>query len=179
MRAQEPDNAALEILLARCARQDSAALEELYRQVSPILLALLLGMLRARDLAEDALQEVFVRVWRQAGQYDAHRGRAMAWLVSIARNRAIDMQRANRNWVALESVPEPATPALRVESTLTRNALERCMQLLSGDQRQCLVLAYQQGLSQDNIATTIGYPLGTVKSWVRRALVSLRQCLES
>ena len=103
----------------------------------------------------------------------------MAWLVSIARNRAIDMQRAHRNWVTLESVPEPAVPARREESTLTQNALERCLQLLSGDQRQCLVLAYQQGLSQDNIATTIGCPLGTVKSWVRRALVSLRQCLES
>lgn len=179
MRNPEPDNAALETLLARCAHQDPRALEELYQQVAPILLALLLGMLRARDLAEDALQEVFIRVWRQAGQYDTHRGRAMAWLVSIARNRAIDMQRARRNLVPLETVAEPAAPASRVESTLTRNALERCLQLLSGDQRQCLVLAYQQGLSQDHIATRIGCPLGTVKSWVRRALLSLRQCLES
>ena len=179
MSASEPDNALLEALLGRCARQDSKALEELYRQVAPLLLALLLRLLRARDLAEDALQDVFVRVWRQAGQYEAQRGRALAWLVSIARYRAIDMQRARRNWVALDAVEEPAAPASRLESTLTQTTLERCLRLLSGDQRQCLALAYQQGLTQENIAITIGYPLGTVKSWVRRALQSLRRCLES
>ena len=177
--AAEPDNALLEALLARCARQDSTALEALYQQVSPLLLALLLRLLRARDLAEDALQDVFVRVWRQAGQYDAQRGRALAWLVSIARYRAIDMQRARKDWVALDSVAEPAVSVSGPESTLTQNSLERCMQLLSGEQRHCLVLAYQQGLTQDNIARTTGHPLGTVKSWVRRALVSLRRCLES
>lgn len=179
MSLPDPDNAVLEALLARCARQEARALEELYTQVSPLLLAVLLRILRTRELAEDALQDVFVRVWRQAGQYEAQRGRALAWLVSIARYRAIDMQRAEKQWLPLDSVEEPSTPASRPESTLTQRSLERCLQLLSGDQRQCLVLAYQQGLTQDSIAEAIGYPLGTVKSWVRRALQSLRRCLES
>ena len=179
MSVPEPDNAVLEALLARCARQEARALEELYAQVSPLLLAVLMRILRTRDLAEDALQDVFVRVWRQAGQYEAQRGRALAWLVSIARYRAIDMQRAQKNWVALDTIEEPAAPAIRPESTLTQRSLDRCLELLSGDQRQCLTLAYQQGLTQDNIAVAIGYPLGTVKSWVRRALLSLRRCLES
>lgn len=174
-----PDNAELEALLARCARQDTRALELLYTQVAPLLLAVLLRILRTRDRAEDALQDVFVRVWRQAGQYQAHRGRALAWLTSIARYRAIDMQRGQKPWVALDTVDEPAVLSATPESTLTQSALQRCVELLSGDQRRCLELAYQQGLSQDGIATMIGYPLGTVKSWIRRALVSLRQCLES
>ena len=74
----EPDNAALEALLSGCARQDHGALEELYKKISPQLLAVLLRMLRKRHLAEDVLQDVFVRIWRQAGQYEARRGRALA-----------------------------------------------------------------------------------------------------
>ena len=179
MIASAPESAVLEALLARCARQDSRALEELYEQVSPLLLSVLMRLLRTRDLAEDALQDVFVRIWRQAGQYEAQRGRAFAWLVSIARYRAIDMLRARKDWVSLDTVEEPEAPAVRPESELTQSTLERCMELLSGDQRQCLALAYQQGLSQASIATSVGRPLGTVKSWVRQALRSLRRCLES
>lgn len=175
----EPDNAEIESLLARCASQEHKALEELYRQLSPFLLALLLRMLRTRDLAEDALQDVFVRVWRQAGQFEAQRGRALAWIISIARYRAIDIQRGRRDWIGLEAVPEPSVLPARTESSLTQRSLERCLELLTGEQRHCLVLAYQQGLTQDVIATSLGYPLGTVKSWVRRALSSLRRCLGS
>ena len=178
MSMPEPDNLELEALLSRCARQDHKALEELYKRVSPHLLALLLRMLRSRDLAEDALQEAFVRVWRQAGQFEARRGRALAWMVGICRYRAIDMLRGRQDWVGLEAVSEGSVAAARPESTLTQRALERCLSLLSGEQRHCLVLAYQQGLTQDNIATSLGYPLGTVKSWVRRALSSLRRCLD-
>ncbi len=174
----EPDNAELEALLSGCAMQDHRALEELYKKISPQLLAMLVRMLRKRHLAEDVLQDVFVRIWRQAGQYEARRGRALAWIFSIARYRAIDILRGRKDWVALESASEQSTPAARPESTLTQRTLERCLSLLSGDQRQCLVLAYQHGLTQDDIATSMGHPLGTVKSWVRRALSSLRRCLD-
>ena len=179
MNLPEPDNAELERLLARCARHEHRALEELYRLLSPLLLALLLRMLRTRELAEDALQDVFVGVWRQAGQFEAQRGRALAWITSIARYRAIDIQRGRKHWVALEAAPERAVSPARTESTLTQRALERCLGLLTGEQRHCLVLAYQQGLTQDEIAASLGHPLGTVKSWVRRALSSLRECLDS
>ncbi len=179
MSATDPDNAELEVLLARCARQDARALEQLYGLVSPLLLAVLLRILRNRELAEDALQDVFVRVWKQSGQYEAQRGRAMAWLTSIARYRAIDLHRSQKSWVALDSVDEPTAPTSRPESSLTQRTLNGCLEFLSGDQRRCLVLAYQDGLSHDGIASAMGHPLGTVKSWVRRALLSLRECLES
>lgn len=179
MSLPEPDNDELEALLARCASQDSRALEDLYKKVVPQLLAVLLRLLRTRDRAEDALQDVFVRIWRQAGQYEARRGWVLAWLVSIARYRAIDLQRSQKQSVPLDAIEEPAVPAVRPESSLTQRSLERCLELLSGDQRHCLVLAYQQGLTQDLIAATTGHPLGTVKSGARRALLSLRRCLES
>ena len=175
----EPDNAELEHLLARCARQEHRALEELYRKIAPLLLALLMRMLRTRELAEDALQDVFVAVWRQAGQFEAQRGRALAWITSIARYRAIDIQRASKDWVGLEAAPERSISPTRMESSLTQRALEHCLGLLTGDQRHCLVLADQQGLTQDQIANSTGHPLGTVKSWVRRALSSLHECLDS
>ncbi len=146
-------------------------------RIAPLLLALLLRMLRNRDLAEDALQDVFVAVWRRAGQFEARRGRALAWITSMARYRAIDIQRGQRHWVGLEAAPEREVPPVRAESTLTQAALARCMGLLTGDQRHCLALAYQQGLTQDEIALALGHPLGTIKSWVRRALSSLRECL--
>ena len=93
--------------------QDHRALEELYRKISPQLLAMLLRILRTRDLAEDALQDVFVRIWRQAGQYEARRGRALAWIFSIARYRAIDILRGRKDWVAIESASEQLIPAAR------------------------------------------------------------------
>src|SRR5215468_5480471 len=104
MSRHEPDGAELEALLARCAAGDRSALEPLYARVAPILLAVLIRMLRRRDVAEDALQDVFVSVWQRARQFDPIRGRPLAWLVSMARYRAIDLQRARRPAVALTEV---------------------------------------------------------------------------
>jgi len=181
--ASEPDSAELEALLARCARGDAAALERLYTSVAPILLAVLMRMLRRRDLAEDVLQDVFVKVWQQAKQFDRIRGRPLAWLVSVARNRAIDVQRASRPVITLseshevlESVPAATQ---RIEGSALGAALLRCLEQIAAPQRRCLVLAYQEGLTQGEIARAVGEPLGTVKSWVRRSLINLRRCLES
>jgi RNA polymerase sigma-70 factor (ECF subfamily) len=175
----EPDNAELETLLLRCSRQDSGALEEIFRRISSILLAVLVRMLRSRDLAEDALQDVFILIWSRAGQFDSHRGRAMAWMVGIARNRAIDILRSRKEDVSLDVVPEPVVVDRASESSLTKRSLAQCFSLLSGEQRRCLELAYEHGLSHEGIAATLSTPLGTVKSWVRRGLVSLRRCLGS
>src|SRR6516225_10765301 len=104
MSRNELDGAELEALLVRCAAGDRSALESLYTRVAPILLAVLIRMLRRRDVAEDALQDVFVSVWQRAHQFDPIRGRALAWLVSMARYRAIDLQRAARPAVALSEM---------------------------------------------------------------------------
>lgn len=184
--AGEPDPEILERLLTRIARQDAAALETLYGLVAPILLAVLMRMLRRRDLAEDVLQEVFLKVWQQAGQYDQARGRSLAWLVSIARYRAIDVLRATRAIVpigddAIAEIPQLQTPdpADGAESLGNGSALLRCLEQIAAPQRRCIVLAYADGLTHEQISRTVGEPLGTIKSWVRRSLMSLRRCLGS
>jgi len=184
--ADEPQRAELEALLARCAAREAPALETLYARVAPILLAVLMRMLKRRDLAEDVLQDVFVKVWQQASQFDPHRGRPLAWLVSMARYRAIDLQRAARPAVAITDVSLALEPQLQVggpadsaEMLGTGGLLLRCLEQIAAPQRHCLVLAYQEGLTHSEIARAVGEPLGTVKSWVRRSLLALRRCLGS
>lgn len=176
----------VERLLALCAMRDEGALADLYKLVSARLLGLLLRMLRSRALAEEALQDVMVRVWQGADQYVAHRGRALTWIMSIARYRAIDLLRAQRMQITLDDVPEEALVDAAAEefsdtttSQRLRRALDDCFNRLSAEQRRCLSLAYVDGYSQDEIATAVASPLGTVKSWVRRGLSSLKRCMDS
>src|ERR1700730_12558423 len=110
----EPDCTELEALLARCAAGEAAALETLYARVAPLLLAVLLRMLKRRDLAEDVLQDVFVKVWQQPSQFDRIRGRPLAWLGSMARYRAIDLLRASRPAVALSEARLELDPQFQV-----------------------------------------------------------------
>ena len=174
----------LQQLLERCAVADAAALERLYELASPLLFACLTRILRRRALAEEALQDVFVSIWQRAGQFRAARGRPMAWMVSIARYRAIDLLRHERAApIAVPELPETADTEAeqRTQSSWMppSQLLERCLALLTERQRSCLELAYVGGNSHEEIARLTGSPLGTVKSWIRRALQSLRQCLES
>jgi RNA polymerase sigma-70 factor (ECF subfamily) len=176
----------LQGLLGRCAAADSKALQRLYELVSPILFACVTRILRRRALAEEALQDVFISIWQQAGQFTAARGRPMAWMMSIARYRAIDLLRRERraptlvaelperSSIAAEAEPQGETAAWLPTSEL----MEPCLALLSDMQARCLELAFIDGSSHEDIARLMGSPLGTVKSWIRRALRSLRQCLE-
>jgi RNA polymerase sigma-70 factor (ECF subfamily) len=173
-------------LLGRCAAADSSALERLYELVSPILFACLTRILRRRALAEEALQDVFVSIWQRAGQFSAARGRPMAWMMSIARYRAIDLLRHERHVPALvpdlperlaaqpETEPEGESPVWLPPSGL----LEHCLAQLTDRQKRCLELAFVGGNSHEDISRLTGNPLGTVKSWIRRGLQSLRLCLE-
>ena len=177
----------LQSLLGRCAAADADALQRLYALVSPILFACVTRILRRRALAEEALQDVFISIWQQAGQFSAVRGRPMAWMMSIARYRAIDLLRRERfapvlvaelperSATGAESVSEGSSTAWLPSAEL----MERCLDLLSDMQARCLELAFVDGSSHEDIARLIGSPLGTVKSWIRRGLRSLRQCLES
>jgi RNA polymerase sigma-70 factor (ECF subfamily) len=177
----------LQSLLGRCAAADADALQRLYALVSPILFASVTRILRRRALAEEALQDVFISIWQQAGQFSAIRGRPMAWMMSIARYRAIDLLRRERFApVLVAEMPERFTIGAESESEGSSTAwlpsaelMERCLALLSDMQSRCLELAFVDGSSHEDIARLIGSPLGTVKSWIRRGLRSLRQCLES
>lgn len=180
-----PSQDEIQSLLGRCALREQRALEELYRAVAGQLLAVLLRMLRSRAVAEEALQDVMVRIWQRADQYASYRGRPMAWMVSIARYRAIDLLRAQRTHATLDETPEAllADETAQDTDSLASEHLQRslndCLSRLSQQQRQCISLAYVDGYSHDEIARSVGTPLGTVKSWVRRGLLSLKRCLES
>jgi RNA polymerase sigma-70 factor, ECF subfamily len=173
-------------LLSGCAAADATALHRLYELTSPPLFACLKRMLRRRAVAEEALQDVFVTIWQRAGQFRPERGRPMAWLMSIARYRAIDLLRRERLAPALVIDLEERTAVAASEATENGEAwlpdaglLERCLTLLTPQQRECLELAFVGGNSHEDVARLTGSPLGTVKSWIRRALQSLKACLES
>jgi RNA polymerase sigma-70 factor (ECF subfamily) len=177
----------LQSLLGGCAAADSDALKRLYALVSPILFACVTRILRRRALAEEALQDVFISIWQQAGQFTATRGRPMAWMMSIARYRAIDLMRRERFAPMFVAQPpergtieaEPDSESGTAGWLPSAELMERCLALLSDKQAHCLELAFVDGCSHEDIARLIGSPLGTVKSWIRRGLRSLRQCLES
>jgi RNA polymerase sigma-70 factor (ECF subfamily) len=176
----------VEHLLGRCAQRDERALQELYQLISGQLLGVLIRILRRRAVAEEALQDVMVKIWERADQYVAYRGRAMAWISAIARYRAIDLLRRQQAASPIEDAPAEAlvdiTAADFVDSTTSarmRKALNDCFSKLTAEQRRCLELAYVDGYSQDQIAGEIDSPLGTVKSWIRRGLASLKRCLDS
>jgi RNA polymerase sigma-70 factor (ECF subfamily) len=181
----QTDNQELETLLERCALGERDALRALYERTAPRLQGILMRILGSRPAAEDALQDAFIRIWQQAARFDPIRGRALSWMVAIARNRALDMKRAVRPMVLLEVAELAGAEQLVVEDPAGSSefgsagaALRRCLAELLAAQRQCLVLAYQKGLTQERIATTLGQPLGTVKSWMRRGLQSLARCMQ-
>lgn len=173
-------------LLADCAREDRRAFQRLYELTSPQLLACLIRMLRNRALAEDALQDVFVQVWRRAAQFQRDRGSSWAWLIAIARYRAIDLQRRERRLVggseqAFEEIPADQEPhdSLMALGHRAAAALDDCLKALQPQQRDCILLSYQNGMTHAEVADHIGERLGSVKSWIRRGLTALRRCLES
>lgn len=178
------DGAALCGLLTAVAAQDRKALANLYTVTAPQLLGVIHRLVRRRDLAEEILHDVFLRVWERAASFAPDRGSAMAWLVSVARHAALDTLRRRQREVALEDVPghedtedpEP-DPYQRMIRTAEGRALADCLDQLEAEQRYCIVLAYHEGLTHEELAARLARPLGTVKSWVRRGLQRLRRCL--
>ena len=183
-------------LLARSGLGDRRAFARLYELSAGHLLAVVLRIQRDRALAEDLLQEIYVNVWKAASGFDAARAQPLTWLTSIARNRAIDSLRRQSAQPRLESSTTPGNDGDedhdRVDATpddgpgplelLSRAAqareLDQCLQHLSAAQRQSVALAFFDGLSHAEVAEHLREPLGTVKSWVRRALQTLRGCLD-
>lgn len=194
-----PASAELADLLARVAIGDRAAFARLYERTSAQLLGQILRIERNRNAAEDVLQEVFVKVWRSSTAYDVRLSQPGTWLGSIARNAAIDHLRRrqaqpqtvstvqahyddhglpdDRDLLQDFASQEPG-PDLRHEQASDAGALRRCLTLLSNEQSQAVALAFYQGLSYAEVADHLRQPLGTVKSWVRRGLITLKACLE-
>lgn len=177
--AQENDVALLNAIAAR----DEVALAQLYDRYRAILFGLLMRILNNREEAEDVLQEVFLQVWRKAADFDESRGRPFTWLVTLARSRGIDRLRtlAARERVTEAGAREPseeisdaATDAFKSEQRgLVNNALAK----LPDEQKRPIMLAYFEGLTQSEIATSLGAPLGTVKTRMRTGMIRLRELL--
>jgi RNA polymerase sigma-70 factor (ECF subfamily) len=185
---QVPADDPLEGLLAAVARGDRTAFAELYAATSPQLLALLLRMLQRRDWAEEALQDCYVRIWQKSDGYSPQRGAPMAWLATIARYRALDLLRARRPEVnessfdaelpsPLERADEAQGPEQGAMQREGIGRLEDCMQNLAEEQRRSVLLAYYEGYTHSELARRMKAPMGTVKSWVRRGLLQLRDCM--
>jgi len=165
-----PPEIELAQLVQRCAARDVSAFRLFYDKTSPIVFARLLRMLRRRSLAEAALREVYVRVWERAAQFEAGRGRPIAWLMAIGRYCAIDFMRHDRpTLVPDDEIPEVVEAAPRFPS----NHFDDRVDGLPGDTRQWLGLAYD-GRSHDEIAQITSSPRGAVKGAIRGALSSLR-----
>lgn len=180
MRLEQSQENDIELLKAVAAK-DESALGQLYDRYRLILFGVLMRILNNREEAEDVLQEVFLQVWRRAADFDQNRGRPFTWLVTLARSRGIDRLRslASRERVAVaganerpEEVSDAASDAIRSERAgLVNSAVAQ----LPEEQKQPLILAYFDGLTQSEIATKLGVPLGTVKTRMRTGMIKLRE----
>jgi len=173
-----------EALLQACARGDQTALHSLYTGTAPQLFGLAVRMLRRRELAEEIVQDAFVRVWRSAYTFDPARGTAMAWMARIVRNGCIDVlrQRGRETQLddaSIEDCEDPlASPADLAALSSDARRLQDCLGELEEGPRKILGLVYYEGMTYQEAAVHVGVPLGTVKSWARRSLMRLRICME-
>lgn len=173
--------------LAATAEGDQKAFQQLYAATSSQLYALLLRILRNPERAQDALQDAYVRVWQKADTYAPERGAPLTWLLSIARYRALDVLRRKRPEVAMPEEPDMMATLLEDEQALSPleenenqqslDAVRQCLGTLAPQQRDSVLLAYYEGLTHQELSDRLGAPLGTVKSWIRRGLIRLRECL--
>ena len=169
--------------LSLCAGGDRSALRVVYDSEAPRMLGVAMRLLRRRALAEEAVHDTFLQIWRKADSFDPMKGDARSWLYAILRNRALNILRGENRTdlvedfepMGLASEEEDAeTVMLRLSDT---GRLKGCLERLEPSRRQAITLAYIHGLSHGELAGRLGVPLGTIKSWIRRALVSLRECM--
>jgi RNA polymerase sigma factor (sigma-70 family) len=171
--------------LGRIPAGDGAALQTVYRLTSAKLFGVCLRILGERAEAEDVLQEVYVTVWRKAAVFDASRASPMTWLIAIARNRSIDRLRASRQTRTMDpieaasEIADTAGGADRViEGAQDYARLHGCLDELASHERAALRGAFFDGNTYEDLASRMKVPLGTMKSWIRRAMIKLKACLE-
>ncbi len=172
-------------LLSRVAARDAAAFAALYRQTNAKLYGVVARIVSRGDVAADVLQEAYVRIWEKAGDFDPLKGSALAWMATIARNRALDEVRRVRP-ASLEDQPDGFEPAAEdVDPLAARErseglaALIDCLKGLDEEKRAIVLLAYYRGSSREALAKRFGRPAPTIKTWLRRSLAQLRDCLAS
>ncbi|MES2071072.1 MAG: sigma-70 family RNA polymerase sigma factor [Pseudomonadota bacterium] len=182
------DAGQLHVWLAAVANKDAAAFRSLYEASSPKLFGFALRILNKRELAEEVLQESFVSIWNNAGSYQSSLAAPMTWMTTIVRNRAFDLLRRLDHDVEIDAdnfdmevmnaleAGDP-TPIEALELSQDAKALARCFARLEGLHRQAMAMAFYHDLSHSEVAAQMKLPMGTVKTWIRRGLDQLRNCL--
>jgi RNA polymerase sigma-70 factor, ECF subfamily len=168
-------------ILARVSRGDRAAFRQLYDGMGPKLFAICLRMMKTRPEAEDVLQDAFVKIWERSWQFDEAKGNAMAWLATVTRNTALDRLRSPKRHTV--SIDEDTT--LEIDRAISvapidaasHGDLDKCLGALRTDFKAVITRAYVQGLTHEELASELGKPLGTIKSWISRGLAQLKDCL--
>lgn len=173
----------IEYLIGRVAVGDQAAFGRMYERTSAKLFGVCLGILGNRGQAEDALQEGFVRIWRNAARFDHGRGSGMTWLISIVRNRALTMRHSMSRLQpveddALELMVESLDNTPDEPDAAEKQALYKCLDELMDKQRDVVRKAYLFGFTHSELAKATGNPIGTIKTWIRRGLAQLKLCLD-
>ncbi|MBA3427589.1 MAG: sigma-70 family RNA polymerase sigma factor, partial [Actinobacteria bacterium] len=171
-----------EALVALVARSDETALAELYDRVGGIAYGLAFRVLRDESLAEDAVQEAFLGLWRTAGSFVPERAKASTWLLTLVHRRAVDLVRREqrRRSDPLEDAPEPTTDSAEDDAwlRLERERVQGALAQLPDQQREAIELAYYGGFTQSELADRLGQPLGTIKSRMFSGLARLRELLD-
>lgn len=167
-------------LLVKTAHGDRAAFKKVYEAAAPQLLGIALRLMRHRDQAEEVLQDSFLAIWQKAAQFADDRGSPMAWMATIVRHRAIDRLRASKRQPLQEALDEAqACETLCCVRAQAGSRLDVCDALatLPETYRQAVTLAVVEGLTHEELAIRLDAPLGTVKSWVRRGLLAMKESL--
>jgi len=173
-------------LLAAVAKADRTAFERLYAATRAKLYGVVLRILRRHDLADEVMQETYLKVWNSAGQFDPALSSPITWMVAIARNRAIDLVR-KKTEVSIEeesdvleaAAADTPDPLAKREMTEELRRLLACMGRLDEQRRRLVLFAYYGGWSREQLASKFATPVNTVKTWLRRALIEIRECLGS
>ena len=170
-------------LIALCGLKNRAAFVQLYHQTSAKLFGVVLRILKNRSDAEDALQEVYVKIWNNADKFAGDHYSPMSWLIVVARNHAIDIIRARKPGSAdIDEVPDLSddrkTPEEEVINASEGERINNCLSELDQQKADAVRGAYVEGYSYEELAERYSVPLNTMRTWLRRSLISLRKCLE-
>jgi RNA polymerase sigma-70 factor, ECF subfamily len=172
-------------LLAAVATGDRSAFDRLYVATRAKLYGVVLRILRRTDLADEVMQETYLKVWRNAADFNADIATPITWMVAIARNRAIDIVRRKRE-TSLEDAPESLDVAADSPNPLAQREISEevkrllaCIGGLEEERRRLVLLAYYNGWSRDELAVKFNRPVNTIKTWLRRSLIEVRECLGS
>jgi RNA polymerase sigma-70 factor, ECF subfamily len=182
MVGMETPSADIADLIARCALRDRLAFRLLYERTSAKLFGVILRILKNRSEAEEAIQEVYVKIWQRADRYVAGATSPISWLVAVARNHALDILRARRPAAddidaALEVPDDAPSPERAAVASEEKSRIEHCLGTLPSDRAEAVRGAYLDGMSYEELATRHAVPLNTMRTWLRRSLIRLRECL--